>query len=122
MDPQYYKLIHLVGIMMIYLGFGALVARGMSSSDHIGIRKFGGIISGIGLLLVFLGGIGMWHKSGGVINITDWWLLVKFGVLAVFGVLTSVAIRKPECSTAVWIILIVLGAVAAYLGLFGRTL
>ena len=80
MTLETYKLLHMVGIMMVFLGFGALVARAMMSSDHVGARKFGGIVSGIGLVLLILGGFGMQVKLKEVVHLTDWWVLVKIGV------------------------------------------
>ena len=114
MDPQIYKFLHFAGIMMVFLGFGALIARSLLASDNAGVRKLGSITSGIGLLLVLVSGFGMQAKLG--YEITSWWILVKMAIWLAIGISTMVANRAPGAAKGLWWILLILGLVAAYLG------
>lgn len=109
------KVLHLLGVMMVFVGFGALLARGMMASDHVGTRKLGGLTSGIGLLLIFIGGFGMlgMGKLGYPL-----WVIIKLVIWLVFGGLTAVANRKPQLSNGLWWGILVLGIGASIAAVF----
>lgn len=96
---------------MIFMGYGALIARSLMKSGDSSVRKLGSITSGIGLLLVFVAGFGMMAKLGH--SITAPWLIVKILVWAALGSVIVLINRKPELAKKLWWGIIGLGALAA---------
>jgi len=109
--PAYvYHILHLLGILMIFTGYGALLARSFSGSTDVKLRKLGSITSGIGLLLVFVAGFALITKMG--YGFTQGWILVKILVWAALGALIAIINRKPQLAGTLWWLLIGLGLVA----------
>ena len=111
MDPNFYQVLHIVGISMVFLGYGALLARSMAAPDNVSVRKLGSITSGIGLLLILVAGFGLVAKLG--YNYTETWILVKFVIWLLLGGLIVLINRKPQLAMLLWFLLIALSATAA---------
>lgn len=111
MDPNFYQVLHIVGISMVFLGYGALLARSMLAPENVSVRKLGSITSGIGLLVIFVAGFGLISKLGH--SFTDTWVLVKFVIWLVLGGLIVLINRKPQLAMVLWCLLIALAATAA---------
>lgn len=112
-----YKILHVLGALSVYLGFGLLIARAMLGSNDKAIRKLGSIASGVGLLLLLLGGFGMIARYQGAIGYTDWWILVKIVLWLTLGAMTALISRKPQLSK-IWLAATVgIGLLATILGL-----
>lgn len=71
MDPATYRLLHVVGVLIVFFGLGGLLASEPGKSS-----KFYGALHGLGLLVMLVAGIGFAHKSG-----YGWpaWLIAKIG-------------------------------------------
>ena len=111
MDPNFYQVLHIIGISMVFLGYGALLARSMAAPDNVSVRKLGSITSGIGLLLILVAGFGLVAKLG--YNYTENWILVKFVIWLLLGGLIVLINRKPQLAMLLWCLLIALSATAA---------
>ena len=111
MDPSFYQVLHIVGISMVFLGYGALLARSMAAPENVSVRKLGSITSGIGLLLILVAGFGLVAKLG--YNYTENWILVKFVIWLLLGGLIVLINRKPQLAMLLWCVLIALSAIAA---------
>ena len=111
MDPNFYQVLHIIGISMVFLGYGALLARSMAAPDNVSVRKLGSITSGIGLTLILVAGFGLISKLGH--SFTDTWILVKFVIWLALGGLIVLINRKPQLAMLLWFLLIALGATAA---------
>ena len=111
MDPNFYQVLHIVGISMVFLGYGALLARSIAAPENVPVRKLGSITSGIGLLFILVAGFGLVAKLG--YNYTETWILVKFAIWLLLGVLIVLINRKPQLAMLLWCLLIALGAIAA---------
>ena len=111
MNPNIYQVLHIVGIAMVFLGYGALLARSMAAPDNVSVRKLGSITSGIGLLLILVAGFGLISKMGH--SFTSPWLIVKMLIWLAFGGLIVLINRKPQLAVMLWWLLIALGAIAA---------
>lgn len=108
MDPQIYKVLHLVGVMLVFFGIGAVVL-GVGAAK----RKVAMMSSGIGLLLLLVAGFGMIPKLG--YKMTEGWVIVKMVIWVVMAVL-PVLVKKGKLTGVVgWVVAILLGAAAAYL-------
>ena len=111
MDPNFYQVLHIIGISMVFLGYGALLARSMAAPENVSVRKLGSITSGIGLTLILVAGCALISKLGH--SFTDTWILVKFVIWLILGALVVLINRKPQLAMLLWCLLIALGATAA---------
>ena len=118
MPPYIYHILHLSGIIMLFLGYGALLGRSLSGSDHVKVKKLGSITSGIGLLLIFIAGFGLISKMG--YSFTTWWILVKLVIWIALGGLIALINRKPALAGMLWWLLIALGVLASVMVYWGR--
>ena len=110
MDPSFYQVLHIVGISMVFLGYGALLARSMAAPENVSIRKLGSTTSGIGLLLILIAGFGLIPKLGH--SYTETWILVKLIIWLILGGLIVLINRKPQLAMLLWCLLIALSATA----------
>ena len=110
MDPSFYQVLHIVGISMVFLGYGALLARSMAAPENVSIRKLGSITSGVGLLLILVAGFGLIPKLGH--SYTETWILVKLIIWLLLGGLIVLINRKPQLAMLLWCLLIALSATA----------
>ena len=106
MDPYTYKIIHYVGIFLLMFSLGSLFTK---------YNKGAVIGHGVALLLIVLGGFGMQAKMQlGMPN----WFIVKMVILLIFGAAVVLAKRKVLQGPIVYVMMVGLAAVAAYLGLY----
>ena len=75
---------------------------------------------GIALVLLLVAGFGMQAKGG--IDGFPLWMIAKIVIWIAFGAAIVLAKRKVIEGKVAWISMIALGSLAAYLGLFGRTI
>jgi hypothetical protein len=112
MSYTFYKIVHLVGILMIFLGYGALIARGMIGSNHSGVRKLGSITSGVGLFLALVAGFGLIAKLQLGFPV---WVIIKIGIWVLVGAMITIILRKPRFTRPLWWALIFFAICAAWL-------
>lgn len=115
-----YQILHIVGIAMIFMGYGALLARSMIKSEDTSVRKLGSITSGIGLALVLIAGLGMIARLD--YSHSAPWLIVKLLVWLALGGVVSLINRKPEFAKALWWGILGLGLLAAIMVYYVRTM
>lgn len=113
MNPLYFKLAHLIGLMCLFMGIGGYIA--MSSTTDAAKRKVFGMLHGIGLVLLLLAGFGFLGvaKMG-----TPAWVWVKAVLWLAFGAFPILAKRRILSEPALILIALILGTALAYLGLF----
>ena len=111
-----YKVVHLVGVMMVLLALGGVAtnfANGGAKTHRW--RKPIAITHGIGMLLSLVGGFGLLARLGIVHGGLPGWIWAKLGIWMVFGGLLGLLPRKPNWAPALWPLIILLGGLAAYL-------
>ncbi len=118
MSIPFYQVLHTIGNLMIFLGFGALIAHTMSGSANAGVRKLGSITSGVGLLLSLVAGFGLIAKYS--LPLTAPWLLVKMAAWLGLGGLTAAILRAPGLAILWWGVALALGFLAVYTVYVGR--
>jgi hypothetical protein len=111
MPPYIYHILHTTGIIMLFLGYGALLGRSLAGSDDAKVKKLGSITSGVGLLLMFVAGFALISKMG--YSFTTPWIIVKIVIWVALGGLIALINRKPALATVLWWALIALGAIAS---------
>ena len=114
MSYTFYKLIHLIGVFMVFLSLGGLIFRGLLGIQETSLRKFGGITNGVGLLLVLIGGFGLLAKLGAPIQ---GWVIAKLMIWITLGGVMAVVNRKPNYGKMIFWTSLLLGGVAVFLAL-----
>lgn len=117
MSFEFYRIVHLFCIMLIYLAFGALALSGLrgETRDSNPWHKRIAMLHGIGMLGLFVAGFGLLAKGE---HGFPTWIWAKFLIFAVFGGAVAVYARKPQFSGMMTVILALLGLVAALLGVY----
>ncbi|MFP4156370.1 MAG: hypothetical protein ACLFU4_02015 [Opitutales bacterium] len=105
-----YQILHILGIIMVFVGYGALLARALTGSEDARVKKLGSITSGVGLVLILVAGFALISKMN--YSFTTPWLVVKMVIWLVLGGLIAVINRKPILAAKLWWALIALGLVA----------
>ncbi|RMF56581.1 MAG: hypothetical protein D6748_13160 [Calditrichaeota bacterium] len=108
-----YKIIHLLGILMIFLSLGGML---VNSNGENGWRKRLSITHGVGLFLALLGAFGMIAKLP-TVNYTDGWVMVKVLLWFIFGGLPVFIRKNPQLSKSIWGLTLLLGVLAALLAI-----
>ncbi len=110
-----YKIVHLVGVMMIFLAFGGALTRAIGSFPKAHAWKKGiAITHGLGLLLALLGGFGLLARLGLVQGLPGW-AIAKLGIWVLLGGLLALANRAEQFSKILWFALLFLGGLATWL-------
>lgn len=107
MSPEIYRLLHVTGVLLLFLGLG-----GMFASEPGKGSKLFPALHGIGLLVMLVCGIGFAHKSG-----LGWpsWLIAKIACWVVVGA-APVLVKRGVLPRALGILLVIaVGGAAAWL-------
>ena len=108
-----YKLIHLVGLFLLLLSFGAQLVDWNSTRW----RKYCTVSHGVGLLLLFVAGFGLLARLG--IDF-PWplWIYLKMLVWLLLGLIPVLVRRSRSAGKPYWWAILLLVTFAAYLATF----
>ena len=112
MSLEFYKILHLAGLMALFLGLGGLLA--VQGHGNPPTRKLVSIFHGTGLLLLLLGGFGMLAKLK--LGFPGW-AIAKMVVWLAMGGMLVLGKRRVFSPAVTWVLAIILGILAAWLGL-----
>lgn len=110
MDPQTYRLLHIVGLFAVFLGLGgslALVDAGKSAGRAIALA-----LHGLGLIVVLVAGFGLQAK---LLDGFPMWLITKIALWLVIGALPFLVRKRYVPPVVGWIVALAAGATAAWL-------
>ena len=114
MPYETYKLLHVVGLLLLFLGMGGQLLGAGSVRGHAPKRT--AILHGVGLLAMLVGGFGMMARLG-----VQWpwpgWLITKLGVWLTIGALPVGVRRQLIPHSLAWLVAAVLGGLAAWLAI-----
>ena len=109
-----YKLLHVIGLMLLFLSLGGMLLGARSALDRA--PKGTAILHGVGLFVMLVGGFGMMARLG-----IHWpwpgWLIAKLGVWLTIGALPVLVRRQVLPGGPAWLIAAALGALAAWLAI-----
>ena len=118
MSYPVYKIIHLVGVIMVFVSLGGLVLHMINQGDaKFKNRRFVMITHGVGMAVALVGGFGLMARIG---ITTSWplWLWLKLAIWFVLGGAIAFILRKPSLAKLNWALLFVIAGVAVYLANF----
>ncbi|MEI8026558.1 MAG: hypothetical protein WCI18_09430 [Pseudomonadota bacterium] len=130
MSFAFYKILHFIGIITLFLGFGLMLSSQLSEKVAGAVKNSKPMmVHGIGLVLILLGGFGMAAKAkflgdagigeeGSVVAQSGFpnWFWAKFGIWVALGGAAAVIKRVPEKRNLWLLLVIILGTCAVYLG------
>ncbi len=117
MDYTAYKLLHLLGIFLLFTSLGGLALHTMNGGDKAS-NKARGLLAGshgLGLLLILVGGFGMLARGG--LGFPPW-VHVKLTIWVLLGAVMALPYRVPAASKLVWFGAPILGLIAASMALY----
>jgi hypothetical protein len=116
-----YKVVHLIGIMLMFAVLGGLtltVANGATKQTSK-VRRLIGIAHGIALFVVLLGGFGLLARLG-IVHGAGFpgWVWGKLTIWALLAIMLAVPYRRPELARPLFMLLPVLGGIAAWFAIY----
>lgn len=103
MSPVFYHILHVVGVIVLFIGIGSMLG---------GNRRIGGMLHGIGLIILLIAGFGLIAKLK--LPYTSPFIIGKAVIWLALGALPAFAKKMP--GTALILLAVALGALAAYMG------
>ena len=118
MSYEFYKFLHLVGIVMTIAALSGMslhVASG-GTRDYAG-RKMAAMFHGIGLVITLVAGFGLLARLG-LMGGMPGWAIAKLVVWFILGGLPALIYRKPKLAKMFWSLIILFAALNAYLAIY----
>ncbi len=118
MDLNTYKLLHILGLFLLFSGLGGILIASYSGAQLKAKAKMMAMMShGLGLILILVSGFGMLARLGLTSGMPSW-VYIKIGVWLILGFITVFMKKKPALAWAWWLTILGLGFLAGYMGLF----
>jgi hypothetical protein len=111
-----YKIVHFLGIFMLFMSIGGILVNSIAREERVREwRKALNITHGVGLLLILLGGFGQLARLG-ILWPLPGWVILKLIIWVMLGGLIALVLQS-NLSKLLWILVIFLGTIAAYLAI-----
>ena len=119
MDIAVYKLVHILGLILLFQSLGAYLFLSLSAEGTVDAppARMLKIMHGVGLLFLLVGGFGMLAKMS-IMWPMPVWVWIKIIAWILLGGAFIHVKKNVDMARFWWILVIVLGALAAYLGGF----
>jgi len=115
LDHSAYKIAHIVGLTLVFLGLGAIM---LGARDDRRPPRCGVILHGVGLLIMLVGGFGMMARLNIVTFPWPGWVFGKVGVWLALGALPALAKRGVVQGLASVLLAAGLAGVSAWLAIY----
>lgn len=114
-----YRLIHILGILVLFLALGGLSINVAQQSDGNARsrRRLVMATHGIGLFIILLGGFGMLARLGINTGLPGW-IWAKLVIWVILGAIVALPLRFPALARPLWLIVPLLGVTAAYMAFY----
>jgi len=116
---EFYNVLHIGGIILVFMALGAalLHAGNGGTREHNPSRKLVAGLHGLGLLMIIVAGFGMLATRQLMVNGLPSFIHPKLLVWLLLGAAPAIIMRRPGTVPAMWVIIPLLGGVAAYFGI-----
>lgn len=112
MTPEQYKIIHLIGLMLLFLGLGGILSH---AGRDVKVSKVYPLLHGLGLLTIIVSGFGNLGKQPGGMSFPGY-VIAMIGAWLLIGALPLLVRRGYVPAPLGWFVAIALGALTAWLG------
>jgi len=111
------KVLHITGILAIFLALGTAAANSLNGSTDKSDRasKLAGMVHGLALILVLVSGFWLLAERGFGFGL---WVWLKLSIWLVLGAMLALVRRLPQYASLLWFTIPLLGALAAFLALY----
>lgn len=118
MSSSFYTLLHIIGLILLVQSVGAASFYRLQTgeSDHPR-RKMLSIMHGVGVLLMLVSGFGMLARLGMPDGLPNW-VFAKLAIWLIFGASIMLVNRGKGSPMLWWVLVVLLGGVAGWLGIF----
>lgn len=110
MSYQFYKMMHFIGLIMLFMGLGGRIIF-LAAKVQNPVGKICSILHGLGLVLVLVAGFGLLARLQ--VGFPGW-VYVKIAAWVGIGALTILPKKNPKLSTATFVSAIILAGLAIY--------
>lgn len=119
MPYEIYKVIHVVGVMLLFASLGGLVAMAATGQNGHGARKIFVISHGVALGLLLFAGFGLMARLN-LNNGGNWplWIYAKVVIWVVMGGALALIKRVPDKAKIWYLLLLAVGLAAAILAVY----
>lgn len=115
MSPLTYRVLHLAGVIFLFLALGGSLLRAVAGGQSEAGRKLVTLTHGLALLVILITGFG----ALATLQLGfPTWVWVKIVLWLALGAAVVLVRKLPRQAALWWIVLPLLGVVAAYLGVF----
>lgn len=116
MPTEFYKVLHVLGIMLLFASLGGMALLGLRGGDDrevAPLRRVVMIGHGVAMLVILVAGFGLMARLG-IMSGWPTWIYIKLALWLVLGGAVVLVRRVPEMGR-VWLFLLPLvGAAAAW--------
>ena len=117
MSFEFYKIAHILGLLLLFSGLAMALTMKMAGIPFQGSAKKMAFIShGVGLLIMLIAGFGMLAKMG-LMGGLPGWVYAKLGVWLLLGGSVTLAKKKGQIGWPLLVLFIGLGTTAAWLAI-----
>lgn len=117
MSYEFYKVIHLAGILMVFFGLAGILAMRMTTATLPRSPYLLFVIThGVGLLFALVAGFGLAARLGLMSGLPGW-VWMKIAIWLILGGVMTLAKRKGYIGWPLLVSFLALGAAAAWLAI-----
>ncbi len=119
MPYELYKVVHVIGVMLLFASLGGLVATAATGQNGHGARKIFVISHGVALVLLLVAGFGLMARLN-LNNGGSWplWIYGKVVIWIFMGGALALVKRVPDKAKIWYVLVLAVGLVAAILAVY----
>lgn len=112
-----YKVIHIVGVMLLLLSLGGYLTLSMSGSDRG--KRLAAVTHGISVVIILVAGFGLLARMG-FFGAEGWpmWVWLKLLIWLILTVIILPIRKMPTLAPMLWILVPVLSGLAAFFAVY----
>jgi len=121
MSYEIYKVLHLLGVLVLFSTLGGLAVHGMNGGDKASnrSRKLMSAMHGVSLVIILVGGFGLLARLG-IKHGEGWplWAYLKVAMWLLLGASIALVNRMPAKGKIFYLLFPVLGAITAAIAIY----